>query len=214
MGPNITPNDRSFQFRTAFSPADNDSQTDQWAYRMHYQHAFNEDFRGRVLVQFRDRDNFEYDFFRAELLYNFKKRAAGERWSSAFRFDLRTRRASRAEEFAVNWGNQWNFSNGYRARTTLIVAQQFGSNRVSNDLGIQTRASISRKLENGLRVGLQMLNQHGELGNFGSLDDQAFALGPSVSGNLGDIKYELRYLRGLTDATRDHNFFVRFTSSF
>lgn len=212
MGPNIDPNDRSFQFRTAVSLADNDSQQDAWAYRVHYQHAFNDSFRGRVVMQYRDKGTFEYDFFRTELLYNFKKRAQGEIWSSAFRFDLRTRRASRPEEFALNWGNEWSLSDGYRMRTTLILGQQLGGSRDSNDLSVQTRASFSRKLDNGTRVGLQMLNQHGELGDFGSIDKQGIYIGPSVSGKIGDYVYELRYLNGVSDGAPDNNFFFRITA--
>ncbi|MFC4698685.1 hypothetical protein ACFO4O_00740 [Glaciecola siphonariae] len=212
MGPDIDPTDRSIQFRIADSFGDDEAQSDKLAYRLHYQYAFNDTFRGRVLVQYREKNNFEYDFFRAEMLYNFKKRKAGEIFSSALRFDFRTRRGSRAEEIAVNWGSQWLLSNGYRFRTTLILGQQVGANRQSNDLSVQTRASVGKKLENGLRVELQMLNQHGELGNFGSLGEQGFLLGPSVSGKLGRFQYEFRYLNALTSTQKDHNFFFRVTT--
>lgn len=212
MGPNIDPNDRSIQFRSALSIADVDSQQDDWAYRLQYQHAFNDAFRARVVMQYRDNGDFEYDFFRTELLYNFKKSGAGERWSSALRFDLRTRRGNRPEEFAVNWGNEWDLSNGYRMRATLILGQQIGGSRQLNDFTVQTRASFSRRLESGLRVGLQMLNEHGEVGDFGSVDEQAFYLGPAVSGSIGRFQYEFRYLNGLTSAVRDHNLFFRVTT--
>jgi hypothetical protein len=213
MGPNIDPNDRSIQFRSALSLADDSAKVDQWAYRIQYQHAFNDTFRGRIVMQYRDNDDFEYDFFRTELLYNFRKRAAAGRWSSAVRFDLRTRRGSRAEEVAVNWGNQWDFSDGYRMRATLIAGQEVGGNRKSNDLSVQTRASISRKLESGVRIGLQMLNEHGELGNFGSISSQEVYIGPAISGDFGQFTYEFRYLNGVTSAVPSDNFFFRVTTS-
>lgn len=209
MGPNIDSNDRSIEFRTALVLADYSSQQDEWAYRLHYQHAFNDTFRGRIVMQYRDRGDFQYDFFRTELLYNFKKRAEGETYSSALRFDLRTR----PEEFAVNWGNEWQLADGYRMRAILIVSKQFGGLRPLTGISVQTRASVSRKLVNGVRIGLQMLNQHGELGDFGSLDDShGIYIGPSVAGKIGEFDYELRYLNGVTDAVRDHNFFFRLTT--
>ena len=104
-GPNVNPNDRSAQLRIALSPGDEDRQEDAWAYRFHYQHAFSDRLRGRVITQFRDRGDFQYDYLRAEMLYNFKKAEDGI-WSSGVRFDIRTRRGSRPEEYAVHWTNQ------------------------------------------------------------------------------------------------------------
>lgn len=212
MGPNIDATDRSIQFRSAMSATDDYSHEDAWAYRLHYQHAFNDTFRGRIVLQYRDKGTLEYDFLRTELLYNFKKRGQDESWSSALRFDLRTRHGGRPEELAVNWGNEWALSSNYRMRATVILGQHLGGARESNDLLVQTRASFSRKLDNGIRVGIQMLNQHGELGDFGSINDQSIYLGPSVSGKIGEFVYELRYLNGLTDNARDNNFFFRMTT--
>nr|WP_241664406.1 hypothetical protein [Ningiella ruwaisensis] len=214
MGPNIDPNDRSFQVRLAMSPADDDDRFgDIWLYRMHYQHAFNADFRGRLVLQMRDREGFEYDFARAELLYNFRK-ASEYRWSSALRFEVRTRRGSRPDEVAAQWGNEWDLGSAWRARATLIVSQYIGSNDDGGDLGIQTRGSVSKKLENGVRVGLQLFNSYGELGDFGSYNEQSHEFGPAVSGKFADINYEFRYLHGLSDDSRKHNFFMRFTKKF
>jgi hypothetical protein len=212
LGPNVDPDDRSIQFRTALELADNDSQSDLWAYRIHYQHSFNDTFRGRVLMQYRDINGFEYDFARAELLYNFKKRGFGETWSSALRFDLRTRRGSRSEEFAINWANQWDFANSYRARAIIIVNKLLSNTNSRNDIVVQTRGSFSKKLENGLRVGLQMLNVHGEVGDLPSLSEQALFIGPAISGSLGRFQYEFRYLNGITDVVRNNNFSLRVTT--
>jgi hypothetical protein len=212
MGPNIESGDRSIQFRSAISLAESDSQQDNLIYRVHYQHAFNDTFRTRVVMQYQDIDGFEYDFFRTELMYNFKKLGAGEKWSSALRFDLRTYRGSEPEEFAINWANQWDLSNEYRLRTTLILGQEIGGNRQLNSFTVQTRASLSRQLESGVRVGLQMMNEHGEMGGFVTGDERGVYIGPVVIGHIGQFKYELRYLNGVTDAVRAHNVFFRVTT--
>ncbi|MFC4700396.1 hypothetical protein ACFO4O_09525 [Glaciecola siphonariae] len=213
-GPNVDANDRSMQLRLALSPGDEDGQTDNWGYRLHYQHSLNDRVRGRVIVQFRDRSEFQYEYLRGEILYNFKKRADQGIWSSGVRFDIRQRRSDNPEEFAVNWTNQWDLANGIRIRGILIGAWQFGSDRAFSGTEIETRSSISKKLENGLRVGVEMFNEFGEIGDFGSFDEQSHQIGPFIGGSVAGFKYEFRYLAGVSDATRDHNFGLRFNKSF
>jgi hypothetical protein len=212
-GPNVDPDDRSMQVRAALAPADNAAQQDQWAYRYHYQHSFNDKFRARIVAQYRDRGDFEYDFLRAEFLYNFKK-AIDSNWSSGIRFDVRTRRGSRAEEIALHWTNQWNLDNGYRLRAIVLGNLQVGGSRSSNDLGIATRAGLSKKLDNGIRVGAEMFNSYGRLGNFGSFNEQSHQFGPTVAGSIGGFKYQLRWLKGLSNGSRDDNFEIRFDKAF
>lgn len=214
MGPNVDPTDRSFQFRAVLSFAENDLQQDSWLYRAHYQHALNDTFRLRGVLQYRNQTSFEYDFIRAELLYNFRKRTNDQVWSSALRFDFRARRGSRTEEFAINWGNEWDFLNGYRVRVTIIGGYELNKNYHFDDTKVQTRFSFSRKLGSGQRVALQMLNQHGRLGELNPVDEKGIFLGPSISGDLHGVKYEFRYLCGMTDTVRDHNLFLRITKIF
>jgi hypothetical protein len=213
-GPNVNPNDTSIQLRIALSPADNDNQVDNWAYRFHAQHSLNDKVRVRLTTQFRDRGDFQYDYLRGELLYNFKKATGSSKWSSAVRFDFRTRRGGRAEDFATHWVNQWSLANGYRARALLVGNLQFGSNRTSNDLGLSTRFSLSKKREAGYRLGAQLFNSYGRLGSFGSFDDQNHQFGPFVAGKLGGLKYQARWLFGLSDGSRNNNIEVRFNKSF
>jgi hypothetical protein len=213
-GPNVDADDRSAQLRLALSPGDEDGDTDNWGYRFHYQHALNDRIRVRGILQYRDRGSFQYEYLRAELLYNFKKQADDGIWSSGVRFDIRQRRSDNPEEFAINWTNQWSLSNGIRIRGILIGAWQFGSDRAASGTEIETRASISKKLDNGLRVGVEMFNEYGELGEFGSFNDQSHQIGPMVGGTIAGFKYEFRYLAGVTNGTRDHNFGLRFDKSF
>jgi hypothetical protein len=212
--PNVDPNDRSAQIRSALSPGDEDGEVDQWGYRFHYQHALNDRIRVRGIVQYRDRGEFQYEYLRAELLYNFKKQADDGIWSSGVRFDIRQRRSDSPEEFAINWTNQWSLANGIRVRGILIGAWQFGSDRADSGTAIETRSSISKRLDNGLRVGVEMFNDFGEVGEFGSFNDQSHQIGPMIGGTIGGFKYEARYLAGVSNGSRDHNFGLRFDKSF
>ena len=216
-GPSVNADDRSMQLRFALSPGDENGQEDAWAYRLHYQYAFNDRVRGRVITQYRDRGELQYDYFRGEILYNFKKATDGI-WASGVRFDLRTRRGDRPEEFAVYWTNQWNLSNGVRVRGILIASRQFGSDSADEGIGISTRSSVSSKISSGLRVGVEMFNEYGEFGNGGSFNSQSHQIGPMIGGtlpdSLGGLKYEFRYLAGVSNGSRDHNFGLRFNKSF
>jgi hypothetical protein len=213
-GPNVSADDRSMQLRFALSPGDEDGQTDNWAYRLHYQHSLSDRFRARIVVQYRDRGEFRYEYLRGEFLYNFKKQADDGIWSSGARFDARQRRGGKPEEYALSWTNQWNLASGIRIRGIVSGARQFGGDRVFSGTEIGTRSSISKKLNNGLRVGIEMFNEYGEIGEFGSFNDQSHQIGPMIGGTIGGFKYEARYLAGVTKGARDHNFGLRFGKSF
>lgn len=213
-GPNVNPDDRSMQLRIALSPADEDEDVDNWAYRLHYQYAFNDRFRARVILQYRDRGEFQYEYIRGEFLYNFKKQAADGIWSSGLRLDTRQRRSDSPEQVSLNWTNQWNLSNGIRIRGILIGSWEFGSDKAFSGTEIETRSSISKKVGNGLRLGIEMFNEFGEVGDFGSFNDQSHQIGPMIGGTIAGFKYELRYLAGVSNGTRDHNFGLRFNRAF
>lgn len=213
-GPNVTEGEKSMQLRLAYTPADDSGEEDYWASRLHYQHAFSDQWRGRVILQVRDRGDFQYDYFRGELLYNFKKATTNDNWSSGVRFDLRTRRGDRAEEFAINWTNQWDLKNNYTLRAILIGSRQFNSDSADPGVNIATRASLSTKLDNGLKVGIEMFNEYGKLGDFQRFNEQTHQIGPMLGGKIAGFRYEVRYLAGVTAQGRDHNFGLRFNKAF
>jgi hypothetical protein len=57
-GPGVKDSDKSMQLRIALPPGDGDDQDDYWGYRLHYQQAFNDKVRGRIILQYRDRSEF------------------------------------------------------------------------------------------------------------------------------------------------------------
>ena len=213
-GPGVKEDDRSMQLRLALSPSDEYAQLDNWAYRLHYQHSLNDRVRGRVVMQYRDRDTFEYEYVRAEMLYNFKKKETDGMWSSGIRFDVRQRRSDSPEEFAMHWTNQWDFKSGIRVRGNVVGSWEFGSDSAGSGTEIQTRSSVSKKLDNGLTVGVEMFNDLGRIGSFGSFNSQSHQIGPMVGGTIDGLKYEVRYLAGVSNGSRDHNFAFRINKSF
>ncbi|WP_240612853.1 hypothetical protein [Alteromonas flava] len=211
-GPAINPNDKSAMYRLGFTPGE-DGDPDGWAHRFHYQQAFNEDFRGRVIVQFRDvNESFEYDYLRAELLWHFKKSGA-DNWDSGLRFDIRTRKGSRPEKFAINWTNQWQVSEKWRVRGIVIGGWDFGGT-ASGGTTLETRASAMYKLTSGDSVGVEMFNEFGKVSDMGSFDDQEHSIGPAYSGKVEGIKYKLGYLAGVSNSANDHTFRLWLSTSF
>jgi hypothetical protein len=214
LDPGVKENDRSMQFRVALSPGDEDGEADNWAYRLHYQHSFNDRVRGRLIMQYGDRGTFQYEYVRAEILYNFKKKETDGIWSSGVRFDVRQRRSDNPEQFAINWGNQWDFKNGIRVRGVLVGSWEFGSNRAGSGTKIHARSSIGKKLDNGLTVGIEMFNDLGRFGSFGSFNSQSHQIGPMVGSSIAGFKYQVRYLAGISNGSRDNNFGFRINKSF
>jgi hypothetical protein len=202
------------QLRIAMSAADQDFQTDNWAYRLHYQQAFNDTVRGRIIVQYHDRGEFQYEYIRGEILYNFKKKATDGIWSSGVRFDLRQRRGGRPQEFAMHWTNQWDLPHGYTLRGILVGYQQFGSKRALDGTFVETRASVNKKLDNGISIGIESFGGYGKLGGFGSFNNQRHQIGPVISGSFADFKFNARYLAGVSKGSRDHTFGLFIKTSF
>lgn len=148
------------------------------------------------------------------MLYNFKKKQQDGMWASGVRFEIRQRRSVNPEQFAISWTNQWDLTNGIRVRGIVSSSWQFSSNKASSGTEIETRGSVSKKLDDGLRVGVEMFNDLGQLSDFGSFNDQVRQIGPMIGGTIGDVKYEFRDLAGVYFGARNHNFGLRFDQSF
>lgn len=203
-GPVIDPDDKSFMFRSSFVPGD-DGEQDASAIRLHYQQAISEEYRWRVISQFRGRDSdYEYDYVRAELLWYLTPGRGGD-YDTAVRFDLRTRKGDRPETFAIQWTNQWKFKQRWQARGILVGYWDFGGTAVGGTQ-METRASLLYKLDSGQKVGIEMFSDYGHVTEMGSWDSQEHQLGPVISGNWGETKYQLGYLAGVSSSADDHDF--------
>lgn len=204
-GPVINPDDSSAMYRISIVPGE-DGAKNALAHRLHYQKAIDESFRWRIMGQIRERNgNTEWDYVRAELLWFFRPEKADDNWNSGLRFDIRTRRGSRPEQFAINWTNQWDLDEKWRLRGILIGAWQFGGTATTGTLA-ETRASLSYKLASGSRVGVEMFNSWGKVTDIGSWDEQEHQMGPVISGKLGEFNYQLGYLAGISESADDHDF--------
>ena len=210
-GPNITHGDRSFQVRMALAPGDTSLDEDTYAYALMYQHAFTDSVRGRIVTAFKDTNSFAYNYSRLEMLVNLRDKSQGM-WSTALRFDLRQRRGSKPEEFAVVWANEWKLQNQYRLRAALKGASDFNG-APTGQLKLSSNMGFSKKMD-GYRLGLEMFNTYGSLSNLDNSGQMKHQVGPGISGKLGEFKYHARYLAGVGRAAPEHDFMVRFMYAF
>lgn len=213
-GPVVKPDDKSMMYRLGFSPGE-DGGPDGYAHRIHYQQAFNGNLRWRVMSQFRDRggdQDFELDYIRAELLWHFRAKQ-NDNWDSALRFDIRARKGSRPEKFAINWTNQWQLSPKWRLRGILIPAWDFNGT-AEGGTTIETRASLAYKMDSGHSISVEMFNDFGKISDMGSFNEQGHQVGPMLSGKVGGVGYQLGYLAGVSNGASDHAFRLWFNKSF
>lgn len=212
-GPNVKEGTKSFELRMNTTNS-NDAKDGREQYRIHYQQAFSDKYQLRLVLQYRDFGNVEYDNAKAEFLYNYKKRGNGK-YSAGLRLDIRTRRAQRPEDIALHWTHQYDFSNDFFARGIAIVDKNISSNGAGEKpTTVATRFSITKKLDRGISIGAEMFNNYGKFNNVSKTEDQQHQFGPFFLYKKESWYLYARYLSGLTRNTDDHNFQFRVGKSF
>ncbi|WP_421789256.1 hypothetical protein [Hyphobacterium sp.] len=186
FGPNVDQDDHEAEFRIGAAP----NSQDEWRYnsRLHYQRALNDSVRLRGIIQYTKPANgdLELRFIQGELLWQFLEETPGGH-VSAFRFDARLAEGDNTpHQFGANWTHQWSFGEGWRLRGIALLDVDLGPGR-SDGVFVGARSSLTRRLPNGLRTGVEYF---GEFGNteagFGSFDQQEHSVGPMLSGPLND----------------------------
>lgn len=208
FGPNVSAGDRTFEYRAALAPVDGTG-GDNFVHRLHYQHALNDRWRLRGVLQGSDTraDDFEFNFFQGEIQWQFLERTpAGV--SSALRLDLRiTERDDGADRVGLNWTTQWDINDAWQARGVILLARELGTGQ-RNGIFLETRAGVSRKIGTNVRLGLESFNIYGNTAQgFGSFDDQNHQFGPVFSGQLdGGWSWLAGALFGLSASAPDEDF--------
>ncbi len=212
-GPNVKEGSKSIELRMNTTDS-NDARDGREQYRIHYQQAFSDKYQVRLVLQYRDFGEFEYDNVKAEFLYNYKKRGKGK-YSAGLRLDLRTRRAQRPEDIALHWTHQYDFSDSFFARGIAIVDKNVSSNGAGEKpTTVATRFSVTKKLDKGMSIGAEMFNNYGKFNNLSETDEQQHQFGPVFMYKKQGWSFYARYLSGLTKNTDDHNFQFRVGKSF
>ncbi|MEO1029059.1 MAG: hypothetical protein AAFX02_08395 [Pseudomonadota bacterium] len=216
FGPNIKDGDKTAEYRLAIAPVDG-SDDAIFVHRVHYQQAFNESWRARGVVQLADNQTggHDFNFFQAELQWEFLEE---NNWglSSALRLDGRvTDEDDGADLISFNSTTQWNIDENWRATAVILVARELGNN-ARDGINLETRASLTRKLGDRYRLGLESFNVIGNSdGGFAPANQQRHSLGPVSTASLGQGWSILGgVLFGVSDGAADTDFRLWVTKSF
>lgn len=198
FGPTVDEGHRSVQYRAGW-----DADSYRFAQRIHYQQAIDGDLRWRVIAQTRktlDRD-FDLDYVRGELLWQLSDIREG--WRHALRFDARIRSEGRPALVAINWANEFDMGDRWRARFIAITSAELGDGR-SRGLDFETRASMSYRWRPGISLGAELFSEYGRIDDIPSVSRQSHQAGPTMSFSVGEgWQVYGGTLFGLTDATPD-----------
>ncbi len=209
FSPIVDEGHKSVQYRSAFN-----DDTSRFNQRLHYQQAINGDFMWRLIGQTRETNdsNFDFDFVQAELFWEISD--DDDQHDTGLRFDARLRDGDRANMLGLNWMNQFNFDNGWRARALLLTSVQIGEEAVDG-LGLQTRFQLNKRLDIGPSVGLELYNNYGTTDDgLGSFDDQNHTVGPYVSWPFSEgWSLFTGPLFGVSDGAPDTEYRLWFTKS-
>ncbi len=203
FGPGVTEGDRTVQYRIGIDP-DGANDEAAIAQRIHYQQAINGDWRWRVVAQARktNESDVDFDFIQTELAWQISP--DGQDYQTGLRFDATLRDDDRAHQLGVNWINQWKLAEGWQARALTLTSVQVG-NDARDGIFAQTRFNVSKKLDSGASLGVEMFNFYGYTGDIPDFEDQRHSVGPFISTKLTeDVSIFAGALFGITDASPDN----------
>ena len=195
---------------------DRDGGRDLFVHRIHYQHAINENWRWRVVAQGSDTEtgDLEGNFVVGELHWQFLD-AKTNGWSSALRLDGRISEGDDgAHLIGLNWTSQVPLGDDWSFIGVVLLSEELGD-RSRDGTFVQTRASLTHTLDSGNKIGVEMFNVHGDIGDLPDLDDQRLSIGPTFSTKLTDDWSVFTGVQfGLTDPARDTDFRLWISRSF
>ncbi len=208
FGPNITQGDRSAEFRIAQSPGQN-GDGDRWEARIHYQYAFQDNVRARIVLQGSNIEtgNFESNFIQAELQWQFKKADNRNPWASSLRLDGRlVEKDDGAHRLGLNWTNQWNPGDKWQFNNVILTGVEVGPD-AQDGVILEVRNSAKYKITPVLQLGVESFSALGRTNALGNFNRQNHRLGPVLTGKINkDTSYLVGALFGASRPARDIDF--------
>ena len=182
FSPEVDAGERAAEYRGSYVPEDGAS-PDVYTHRLHYQHAFDDRWRARLIALQRsvDGDSFDYRYTRLELQWQYlEDQSAG--WDAALRFEAQLGNGT-PDRLRLAWTGKVDVGAGWQLRANALIGRQFGDGAASG-LQMETRAQATSAI--------------------GSFDDQEHQLGPILKAKLGKSwSINASYLAGISDAADD-----------
>ncbi len=213
FGPDVTPDSKAIEFRTAIAPR-SDGRPVRTTSRLHYQQTVTDNLRLRAVVQGADTNTsgFDFDLVQFEAQYQFLEDER-DGFDSAVRVDLLIG-DNRPDLVSFNWTNDVPLNDRWALRGLVLAQVQFGDNR-GDGLFLQTRSSLRYKVNNTYNLQVQVFNNYGSTDDFPAFRDQNHAIGPAAAIKLDHgWAIEASLLFGLTNATSDTDFRIFLAKNF
>jgi len=209
FSPDVNDGDRSFEYRASFIP-ESGTDPDVFSQRLHFQYAFDDRWRARLVVNHRsvDGESLDYRSSRLELQWQYREDQQ-HGWDAALRFDYEVGDES-PDRFRLVWTAQRNFAERWQVRGNVLLGRQFGS-RAAHGVTLESRTQLTYGLGGGKRLGIEMFNDLNSTANFGGYDEQEHKLGPIFKMNFGK-KWTMNagYLAGISDSADDGDWRLMF----
>ncbi|MEM0897226.1 MAG: transporter [Verrucomicrobiota bacterium] len=211
FSPDVTKGKSAIEYRSAFDP-DNDA----FVHRLHYQYAFTDSWRLRIigLQDGDDSDAFAYRYTRLEAMWQFLE-DEDFGWDSALRFELQIAEDdSPPSRFRVAWSGKVDLDDHWQLRGNFLTGHEFGEESDDGYL-LESRAQISRKITDKWRLAVDYYGDMNDTENFGSFDEQEHQLGPLLKFKTGGrLSGQFGALFGISEAAADTELRLHLTYSF
>lgn len=200
FSPDVTAGRQGADYRLAFDP-----DGDRFAHRLHYQYAFSESWRLRIigLQSAAAGSDLEFRYVRAEALWQFlEDEEAG--WDSALRFEVQIAEGDNLpHRWRIAWTSKINLTEQWQTRFILLTGTQFGPQGDSSLL-LGARGQLAYRLNARVRLGLELYTDLNTIDDPGSFEEQEHQLGPLLSLRLADDwSGNLSAIFGISEAADD-----------
>ena len=212
FGPVVNEGHKSAEYRIGYDPEGYNGGS-SFAHRVHYKHAINDDFMGRLVLQTRKTSDSstDYDFVQGELFWQLTNET---KHKTGLRFDFRLRDNNRANQIGVNWMHQFALADNWQTRLVLLANVQFGDNK-ADGIALGSRANLAKNLANS-QLGVEWFSSYGRTGDLNGLSDQSHTIGPFYTAKIGNTGWQFYTgaLFGITSASDDTTFRLRVAKTF
>lgn len=202
-GATVKDGEKFLQYRIAIDLDDDKTGDAAFVQRVMYRQALNDRFNIRGSIQTRQTGSSDFDFDYAQLELTWQITPEEQRYQTGLRLDVRTRADDRPEQIGLNWAHQMAFDNGWRARAALNGVLQV-SDRTADEVSFGGSAQVSRRLDNGVRLGVHGFSNLGDTGGVVLFKSKSTVAGPFIEFKLTDnVPVMIGTLHGVTNSARD-----------
>lgn len=188
---------------------------DAIAHRLHFQRAWSEDWRWRLIGLLSDSgaDDLEYRYMRLELQNQFLSDDVGA-WDAAVRYEFQIAdNDDRPSQVRVAFTAKRDLNAHWQIRGNFLTGREFGAESGDGFL-LETRAQVTRALGD-YRLGIESFNDFNDTQDTGNFDEQQHQLGPVLKGKIGKRgKFLFSTLFGVSGAADDTDIRLHLIRSF